>query len=307
MELVSIAIPVYNGGEFLKETILNLLEQTYENIEIILVDDCSTDNTREIIEKIAKADQRIKYFFNEENLTLNKNLKKAINYCQGEYIAICGQDDLYEKNKIEILLNYLKKTQKDGVYAKVVPFYVKNDKKYYIEQDATSFVDLLTKNKEEILEAIYCIKEGVYLPMSQSALWKASVLKDLNYIRQKVDLDDWPILVKSFELYNIGFLNQNVAYWRQHEKANHNNLWWNLAISLQSAIQIVPTKYKFKAISRNLYFAALWENSRSNYENAFKYLCASLSFSYEKITLKMLLKVARRIIKNIIFNKHIRK
>ncbi len=101
---VSIAMATYNGEKYLKEQIESIYAQTYKNIEVIVTDDCSTDKTVEILEQYAKSHGLI-YFVNESNLGFVKNFEKVISLCQGEYIALSDQDDIWEKDKLEILLS----------------------------------------------------------------------------------------------------------------------------------------------------------------------------------------------------------
>lgn len=102
--LVSIALCTYNGGAFLQEQLDSLLQQNYTNIEIIAVDDASTDGTWSILEKNASSDNRLKVFINEKNIGYNKNFEKAISLCSGQYIAISDQDDIWERDKIEKMM-----------------------------------------------------------------------------------------------------------------------------------------------------------------------------------------------------------
>lgn len=105
--MISIALCTYNGAAFLEEQLMSILNQSYRNIEVIIVDDCSTDNTNEIIEKIANLHPQIKHFKNEKNLGFNQNFEKAIQLARGDFIAISDQDDVWELNKIESLLNHI--------------------------------------------------------------------------------------------------------------------------------------------------------------------------------------------------------
>jgi len=100
--LISIALCVYNGEEFLEEQLHTLLNQTYPNIELVISDDGSSDNSLNIIRRYAD-DQRIKLFVNDRNLGYVKNFEKTIQRCNGEYIALADQDDIWDLNKIEIL------------------------------------------------------------------------------------------------------------------------------------------------------------------------------------------------------------
>jgi glycosyltransferase involved in cell wall biosynthesis len=101
---VSIALCTYNGEEHIITQLESLINQTHKNIEIIIVDDNSCDNTFNICLLYAKNDSRIRVYQNEENLGFNLNFAKAMTLCQGEFIAISDQDDIWCLNKIEYLL-----------------------------------------------------------------------------------------------------------------------------------------------------------------------------------------------------------
>lgn len=105
LKKVSIALCTYNGELYIEEQLMSILNQTYKNIEIIIVDDGSTDNTVNIIEQIAEKYPQIKIYKNESNLGYNKNFEKAFKACKGDYIAISDQDDIWLTEKIEILLD----------------------------------------------------------------------------------------------------------------------------------------------------------------------------------------------------------
>ncbi len=101
--LISIALCTYNAGQHLEKQIFSILQQTYQNIEIVVVDDCSSDDTYEYLEELVKQHSKIKLFRNEVNLGFNKNFEKAITLCNGEFIAISDQDDIWLPNKLEVL------------------------------------------------------------------------------------------------------------------------------------------------------------------------------------------------------------
>ena len=102
--LVSIALCTYNGAVFLRRQLDTILQQTYTHLEIVIVDDASTDDTINIIKVYAAKDDRIRFFQNETNFGFNKNFEKAVSYCAGEYIAIADQDDIWELHKIETMM-----------------------------------------------------------------------------------------------------------------------------------------------------------------------------------------------------------
>lgn len=98
---VSIAICTYNGEKYLQEQLDSLLNQTYNNLEIIITDDRSTDRTMEILSSYTVRDKRVKVFQNETNIGYVKNFSKAISLCSGDFIALADQDDIWKLTKIE--------------------------------------------------------------------------------------------------------------------------------------------------------------------------------------------------------------
>ncbi len=101
--MISVAMATYNGSEFIKEQLMSIANQTVLPDEIVIVDDCSTDNTVEIIENFVAAISGIKckLIKNEINLGFVKTFFKAIRECENEIIVLCDQDDLWKKNRIE--------------------------------------------------------------------------------------------------------------------------------------------------------------------------------------------------------------
>ncbi len=103
MKMISVAMATYNGSKYLEEQVSSILSQTYSNFELVIVDDFSTDDTSRYLESIEK-ESRVRVIYNKENLGCVKSFEKAINNCQGEYVLLSDQDDVWEENKIEELL-----------------------------------------------------------------------------------------------------------------------------------------------------------------------------------------------------------
>lgn len=99
-ELVSIIMPSYNTASYIAETVQSVLAQTYKNWELIIVDDCSTDDTDEIVKPFL-ADERIKYFKNEKNSGAAVSRNLALREAKGKWIAFLDSDDLWMPEKLE--------------------------------------------------------------------------------------------------------------------------------------------------------------------------------------------------------------
>lgn len=102
---VSVILPVFNAEKTLKTAIDSILEQTYKNFELIIINDGSNDLSEAIIKEYK--DHRLKYFINEVNKGLIYTLNKAVSLCKGEYIARMDSDDISAKNRLETQVRYL--------------------------------------------------------------------------------------------------------------------------------------------------------------------------------------------------------
>ncbi len=118
-DLVSIVIPVYNGEKYLAMSIESCLNQTYSNIELIIVNDCSTDNSLAIATEFQKKDNRIVIINNLKNLKLPASLNVGHFAAQGDFITWTSDDNIYNLNAIECLLISLKENHADLVYSDI--------------------------------------------------------------------------------------------------------------------------------------------------------------------------------------------
>lgn len=107
--LISIITPSYNSKRFIKETIDSVLSQTYQNWEMIIVDDCSDDNSVNYIRNLIKNDSRIKLITLEKNLGAAEARNKALEVAKGRYIAFLDSDDVWYPNKLEKQIAFMQK------------------------------------------------------------------------------------------------------------------------------------------------------------------------------------------------------
>ena len=141
---VSVIVPVYNGEKYIERCLYYLISQTIKDIEIIIVNDGSTDNTMNIVEKIAKKDGRIK-ILEQENKLQGSARNKGLSIAKGEYIGFCDADDYIDYEYYEKLYKTAKKYDADIALAENVR--VSNTKykpRLNIKQELV-FVDILDK------------------------------------------------------------------------------------------------------------------------------------------------------------------
>lgn len=109
MPLVSIILATYNDEKYIEQSVNSILSQTLKDFELIIVDDASTDNTKNILENIQKSDNRVKIFRNKNNRGLPYSLNRALHYAKGKYIARMDGDDISLPDRLQKQYNYMEK------------------------------------------------------------------------------------------------------------------------------------------------------------------------------------------------------
>lgn len=107
MPAISVVMPLYNAEKYVQKTIHSILNQTYKDFELIIVDDCSTDNSVQVVESIQ--DNRIKFFCNEKNMGIAYTRNRALENSNGKYIAIMDDDDIAPAYRFEVAIQFMEK------------------------------------------------------------------------------------------------------------------------------------------------------------------------------------------------------
>lgn len=107
MPEISVVLPVYNGEKYLKEAVDSIRNQTFKDWELIIVDDCSIDNTLKLAQEYQNIDDRIKVYHNKKNKKLPGSLNEGFKFAQGNYLTWTSDDNIYEENAFEIMYNFM--------------------------------------------------------------------------------------------------------------------------------------------------------------------------------------------------------
>jgi len=217
--LVSVVVASYNYGRYLRDNLDSILNQTYKNFEVIVIDDGSTDDSVEIIKEYCDKDTRFHFFEHENhaNLGLTKSLKIAIDYCKGEYIAFCESDDYWHEEYLKEKINYLNEHRDaDVIVNKFKVFGASEEQvKHYTENpQLLSLYDKLEKLKKP--EMIYFkILEDWTFPTFSIVMVRASSLRACNLDAPAVNrLDVWLFWQLTIH-YKTGFVDKELTYFRR--------------------------------------------------------------------------------------------
>lgn len=166
MKDISVIMPVYNKGDFLQKSISSVLNSTLKNIEIICIDDASTDNSIQILKDIEKKDSRVLFLKNEQNYGVSYTRNKGIQHARGKYVFFLDADDFIEKNTLEIYWEELEKNHAQGCF---IGLKDKTGEKIGIKEAYNGvfcgrrLLDKFVENNEEFLYACGAVWERKFL------------------------------------------------------------------------------------------------------------------------------------------------
>ncbi len=209
--LVSISIPVYNAEKTIAETVQSILDQTYQNLEIIIVDNASTDSTLKILQKFK--DPRIKIYKNEKNIGAEKNFSKCVRLANGEYTAIFHADDVYLSTMVEKQIEIFQNNPNIGAV-----FTMANKINTHGEIIGETKLPPKLKNKEyyHFNEIFISILEYGNFLVTPSAMVKSRIYKKMIPFNEEkfgtsADLDMW---LRILEKYPITVIDEKLMNYR---------------------------------------------------------------------------------------------
>ncbi len=187
---VSVIIPAHNSSRFIKKTIESVINQTYEDWELVVVDDGSQDNTEEIVRSLCVTNKRIKYFSQDNFGAPSRPTNRGIREGRGDYIAILQHDDEWLPEKLEkqiILMNTA--TGKDADFIGCDAFIVNDTKK----SEARSIL-CVPERREDFL---YALLSSNILPYPSAMLIRKRVFENFGYFDEEFNMaDDWEMWIR---------------------------------------------------------------------------------------------------------------
>ncbi|SNZ06178.1 Glycosyl transferase family 2 [Persephonella hydrogeniphila] len=213
---VSIIIPTYNRANYLPQAIESALAQDYPNLEVIVSDNCSTDETPEVVKKYM-SDKRFKYFRNKENIGMIRNWRKALYECAtGDWAIILSDDDYFIDNSyvdkaISLILN------NDNVvlvHANLTIFDETTNSKVYINKNSNKMLESIMDGKSIFLN----YEKGKLIFYLCATLFNVNVIKSINaFSYEKVVGSDTLEFLRLSLRGNVGFIEENVVVYRIHK------------------------------------------------------------------------------------------
>lgn len=284
-KLISVIIPTYNRADIVIDAINTILNQTYQNFEIIIIDDGSTDNTKQVIKEIN--DPRIRYIYQENSGRPSCARNKGIKIATGEYIAFLDSDDLWHHQMLEKNINALNSNNNIG--------FVTNWSSYRTFQGEEIFKKICyAKNRHDYMSYLLLSPDKAYAGPSTILVKKECFEKVGCFDEEMTFCEDWDMFFRISLLYEFYNIEEVLTYVRVHQKSlskmpEVTKFREGYLRFLQKAFENKNLPQEVLSIKNKTYSNVLWViGSWALYKSkefsiARESLLKSLKYSYSKI------------------------
>lgn len=237
MEKIDILLATYNGQKYLSELLESILSQTYENIRILVCDDCSSDDTFKILEEYLRKDERIIVFKNEKNIGSDKTFQFLLDKVESNYFMFADQDDVWMKDKVKLSYEKLIKEDADLVFTDLE----------VVDENMNTIHPSFNKLKKYEYKIKKCINNGYDLEILYNTITGCTILSKKSWIKKVLPIPD----------------NKNILY----------DYWIGLIISLKGKVVYldIPT-IKYRQHVDNQVGTSRYVDRFKNFENVRNHL-----------------------------------
>lgn len=273
--LVSIIVPSHNHEKYITQCIESIINQSYKNFELIVIDDGSTDNSKNILEDLYAKYNFILIFQKNHGITYTLNLG-ITKYSKGKYIAFCASDDYWAFNKLEKQVSFMENNR----------FYpMCYGKNHYVDKNST-LLNCINPVHEKSLRGgnlfndIFLFK--LHPPVTH--MFRADIFKEVGLYDEKIFAEDYDMNLRISNKYNIGYLNEFLGYYRYDDAMFKINRFDRVSDSHLMAIESYRQHKLYKKAKSMVYLRKF--DTFSGYKvlkvKALTNLLKSLSLWYQK-------------------------
>lgn len=280
MPLISVIIPTYNVELYVEKAINSILNQTYSNLQIIIIDDCSTDRTYEIVQNVSKLDPRVLILRNKINSKIVKTLNYGLEYARGEYIARMDGDDICSADRIEKQYSFLINNPEYSLVGNHVYTINENDEKIGHVKFPTDFLT---------------IKKTIKLTSPVLHIWlaKSEVYKELKGYREIPGAEDYDFLLR---MLSEGFKFINLDSYEYSVRVRNGNttstIGFQQRLMSNYVLELFEERKKFNIDRYSeadvIKYLDKYKKHKSNFDKSNEYLRQAFNSKVHKNYIKML-------------------
>lgn len=240
-ELISIIIPSYNHSKYITSTINSVIDQTYENFELIIIDDGSTDGSQEIIPTIR--DPRIEYF-SQKNLGAHKTINRGLQLAKGKYITILNSDDIYHPQRLEKCVKFLENNQNISLVSTWIEVIDQSGQKLDIKKDWRNLLPWPITDYTHSFLNTNDYKRNLlatnFVATTSNIFMRNTVVKSIGGMRELRFAHDWDYLLRVANIFECSSIQLPLLKYRVHPK---NTISQNRKLMLFEILWVLATNY----------------------------------------------------------------
>lgn len=289
--IVSIICLCYNHQKFVLQSLLSALNQDYPLIELIIVDDFSTDNSREVIKNWIADYPEIQFIENETNLGSTKSFNKALKLAKGEYIIDLACDDILLPDCVSLQLKAFEKNRFENlgiVYGNAELINEKGDSYFYFFPVDES---KKTIEKRETGDIYLSVLSGGNSICSVSSMVKKSVFDDLQGYDENLAYEDLDLWIRASRKYDFDYIDEILikkritttslgTHFHIKNDSRSRKINYSTYLIINKAIQLNRTKREHKAILKRIHFEMFLNFKTSNYKLLSKYILLEIKHRF---------------------------
>lgn len=214
---VSVIIPAFNAAETLAEAVASAVNGSYQHLEILIVDDCSTDDTSKVAAKLVEVDPRIQLFVNPQNYGVSKSRNLMIDRATGEYVAFLDSDDTWEPNKLEFCLQMLAENPEVKAVAHALRYLDKSGNKL-------SYIATYPTTKAQ-MQAIKVTGESPWVFPSSVVVYRTILVKEGGFAEDWQVGEDTELFTKIAQKHGLLAATQPLGNYRIRENSLTDKHW----------------------------------------------------------------------------------
>lgn len=229
-ELLSVVIPSYNHALYISDAIKSVINQTYQNWELIIVDDGSKDNSIEIIEKFAQKDSRIQLVV-QENAGAHNAINRGLDMAKGKYLAVLNSDDIYEKNRFSIMIDEMENNPQIGFMCSYITVINDKGKKLGVKEGWKNMEPWQVPHPELSFKSTDSFKKNLlmtnFTSTTSNFLFRRSLYEKIGGMRNLRFAHDWDFALRAAEVTECKMIEKPLMQYRVHDSntISSNRKW----------------------------------------------------------------------------------
>lgn len=229
-ELLSIVIPSYNHALYISDAIKSVINQTYQNWELIIVDDGSKDNSIEIIEKFVQKDSRIQLVV-QENAGAHNAINRGLDMSKGKYLAVLNSDDIYEKNRFSLMIDEMENNPEIGFMCSYITIINDRGKKLGVKEGWKNMEPWQVPHPELSFKSTDSFKKNLlmtnFTSTTSNFLFRRSLYEKIGGMRNLRFAHDWDFALRAAEVTECKMIEKPLMQYRVHDSntISSNRKW----------------------------------------------------------------------------------